>query len=83
MYHGPTDEVLTYFAGQGFQCPERKGVADFLQEITSRKDQKVCASSFLPAAASTISRTWYTEPFVCLLACIVSNWAFRMILNLL
>ena len=22
-------------------CPERKGVADFLQEVTSRKDQKV------------------------------------------
>ncbi|KAL6839179.1 hypothetical protein ACP4OV_031070 [Aristida adscensionis] len=23
----------------GFRCPERKGVADFLQEVTSRKDQ--------------------------------------------
>ncbi len=26
---------------QGFTCPERKGVADFLQEVTSRKDQQV------------------------------------------
>ncbi|KAE8696102.1 Pleiotropic drug resistance protein 1 [Hibiscus syriacus] len=24
----------------GFKCPERKGAADFLQEVTSRKDQK-------------------------------------------
>eukprot|EP00268_Persea_americana_P017565 TRINITY_DN1848_c0_g1_i2.p1 TRINITY_DN1848_c0_g1~~TRINITY_DN1848_c0_g1_i2.p1 ORF type:complete len:1048 (+),score=151.55 TRINITY_DN1848_c0_g1_i2:75-3146(+) len=24
----------------GFKCPERKGVADFLQEVTSRKDQQ-------------------------------------------
>ncbi|KAF6165763.1 hypothetical protein GIB67_012660 [Kingdonia uniflora] len=23
----------------GFKCPDRKGVADFLQEVTSRKDQ--------------------------------------------
>ncbi|MED6179317.1 ABC transporter G member 40, partial [Stylosanthes scabra] len=23
----------------GFKCPERKGVADFLQEVTSKKDQ--------------------------------------------
>ncbi|KAL8509831.1 hypothetical protein ACS0TY_016888 [Phlomoides rotata] len=24
----------------GFKCPERKGVADFLQEVTSKKDQQ-------------------------------------------
>jgi hypothetical protein len=28
-----------FFAGLGFSIPERKGVADFLQEVTSRKDQ--------------------------------------------
>ena len=26
---------------QGFACPERKGIADFLQEVTSRRDQEV------------------------------------------
>lgn len=41
MYHGPRDNVLEFFREQGFECPERKGVADFLQEVTSRKDQKV------------------------------------------
>ncbi|CAH8313801.1 unnamed protein product [Eruca vesicaria subsp. sativa] len=39
VYHGPRGEVLNFFEDCGFQCPERKGVADFLQEVISRKDQ--------------------------------------------
>nr|XP_043619394.1 pleiotropic drug resistance protein 3-like [Erigeron canadensis] len=39
IYHGPRSDVLEYFEGFGFRCPERKGVADFLQEVVSRKDQ--------------------------------------------
>ncbi|XP_024532454.1 pleiotropic drug resistance protein 1 isoform X2 [Selaginella moellendorffii] len=39
VYHGPRELVLEFFESQGFKCPERKGVADFLQEVTSRKDQ--------------------------------------------
>ncbi|VVB11045.1 unnamed protein product [Arabis nemorensis] len=39
VYHGPRDEVLKFFKECGFRCPERKGVADFLQEVISRKDQ--------------------------------------------
>ncbi|KAJ0870671.1 putative ABC-type sulfate transporter [Helianthus annuus] len=39
VYHGPRSNVLEYFEGLGFTCPERKGVADFLQEVVSRKDQ--------------------------------------------
>ena len=41
VYHGPVTEVAQYFANMGFHCPERKGVADFLQEVTSKKDQAV------------------------------------------
>ncbi|EEE69495.1 hypothetical protein OsJ_28930 [Oryza sativa Japonica Group] len=40
VYNGPRDHVLEFFQSIGFKCPERKGVADFLQEVTSRKDQK-------------------------------------------
>ncbi|CAM6122577.1 unnamed protein product [Calypogeia fissa] len=40
VYQGPRDLVLDFFASMGFKCPERKGVADFLQEVTSRKDQE-------------------------------------------
>ncbi|KAI3810519.1 hypothetical protein L1987_20135 [Smallanthus sonchifolius] len=39
VYHGPRSNVLEYFEGLGFKCPERKGVADFLQEVVSKKDQ--------------------------------------------
>ncbi|KAK7377262.1 hypothetical protein VNO80_02684 [Phaseolus coccineus] len=39
VYQGPRENVLEFFESMGFKCPERKGVADFLQEVTSRKDQ--------------------------------------------
>ncbi|KAL8118558.1 hypothetical protein AgCh_016181 [Apium graveolens] len=40
VYQGPRENVLEFFESMGFRCPERKGVADFLQEVTSKKDQK-------------------------------------------
>uniref|UniRef100_A0A7N0UI28 ABC transporter domain-containing protein n=1 Tax=Kalanchoe fedtschenkoi TaxID=63787 RepID=A0A7N0UI28_KALFE len=39
VYHGPCSQVLSYFEDCGFRCPERKGAADFLQEVISKKDQ--------------------------------------------
>jgi ABC-type multidrug transport system ATPase subunit len=33
VYQGPREHVLEFFDGIGFKCPERKGVADFLQEV--------------------------------------------------
>ncbi|GAA0142444.1 ATP-binding cassette [Lithospermum erythrorhizon] len=40
VYQGPREHVIEFFESVGFRCPERKGVADFLQEVTSMKDQK-------------------------------------------
>ncbi|KAL6214464.1 hypothetical protein ACLB2K_013898 [Fragaria x ananassa] len=40
VYQGPREHVLGFFESMGFRCSERKGVADFLQEVTSRKDQE-------------------------------------------
>ncbi|CAA2949075.1 ABC transporter G family member 36-like [Olea europaea subsp. europaea] len=40
VYQGPREHVLEFFESCGFKCPERKGTADFLQEVTSRKDQE-------------------------------------------
>ncbi|KAK0605972.1 hypothetical protein LWI29_032716 [Acer saccharum] len=34
VYHGPRSYIRKFFEECGFCCPERKGVADFLQEIT-------------------------------------------------
>ncbi|KAA8545299.1 hypothetical protein F0562_020083 [Nyssa sinensis] len=39
VYHGPRSHILEFFEDCGFRCPGRKGVADFLQEVISRKDQ--------------------------------------------
>lgn len=34
VYQGPRENVLEFFESMGFKCPERKGVADFLQEVS-------------------------------------------------
>ncbi|GAX74480.1 hypothetical protein CEUSTIGMA_g1929.t1 [Chlamydomonas eustigma] len=39
IYHGPRTEIPSFFNNIGFHIPERKETADFLQEVTSRKDQ--------------------------------------------
>jgi len=33
VYHGHREDVLDFFESMGFRCPDRKGVADFLQEV--------------------------------------------------
>nr|XP_023894172.1 ABC transporter G family member 32 isoform X1 [Quercus suber]XP_023894173.1 ABC transporter G family member 32 isoform X2 [Quercus suber] len=40
VYQGSRDAALDFFTFMGFSCPERKNVADFLQEVTSKKDQE-------------------------------------------
>lgn len=37
VYQGPREHVLDFFESTGFKCPERKGVADFLQEVIELK----------------------------------------------
>ncbi|TVU33825.1 hypothetical protein EJB05_15634, partial [Eragrostis curvula] len=40
VYQGSKENVLEFFESLGFNCPQRKAVADFLLEVTSRKDQQ-------------------------------------------
>ncbi|GLT50495.1 hypothetical protein SLA2020_239780 [Shorea laevis] len=40
VYQGPGEHILEFFECCGFKCTERKETADFLQEVTSRKDQE-------------------------------------------
>ncbi|KAK8998889.1 hypothetical protein V6N11_070068 [Hibiscus sabdariffa] len=39
VYHGPRTYICKFFENCGFRCLERKGIADFIQEVISRKDQ--------------------------------------------
>lgn len=34
VYQGPRQHILEFFESCGFRCPERKGTADFLQEVS-------------------------------------------------
>lgn len=43
VYHGPREHVVEFFENCGFKCPERKGTADFLQEVVVRYS-KACNS---------------------------------------
>jgi ABC-type multidrug transport system ATPase subunit len=47
VYQGPRENVLGFFEHMGFKCPDRKGVADFLQEVSINK-------AFLHATSTTI-----------------------------
>jgi hypothetical protein len=40
VYLGPRERILEFFETLGFKLPPRKGIADFLQEVTSKKDQE-------------------------------------------
>ncbi|KAJ8551971.1 hypothetical protein K7X08_028414 [Anisodus acutangulus] len=40
VYQGLRENVLEFFEYMGFRCPEKKGIADFLVEVTSKKDQE-------------------------------------------
>ena len=41
VYQGPREFVLDFFESCGFVCPERKGTADFLQEVRSDRNTPI------------------------------------------
>lgn len=53
VYQGPRECVLEFFEHMGFKCPERKGVADFLQEVIT--------SFEISPSLSIFSSVWYDE----------------------
>jgi len=46
VYHGPRRLILDFFENCGFRCPERKGIADFLQEVSGSAMEKVHCDVF-------------------------------------
>ncbi|XP_020575756.1 pleiotropic drug resistance protein 3-like [Phalaenopsis equestris] len=55
IYQGPRELILDFFEDCGFRCPQKKGIAEFLHEVISEKDQeqywhqKEMAYSFITA----------------------------------
>lgn len=44
VYQGPRENVLDFFLSCGFKCPERKGTADFLQEVNIHNGMTLTSS---------------------------------------
>ncbi|KAM0939679.1 putative ABC-type sulfate transporter [Dioscorea sansibarensis] len=63
VYQGPREHVLDFFDFMGFRCPERKGIADFLQEVTSKKDQDKYWFNVNQQPFSYISAPEFAESF--------------------
>ncbi len=47
VYHGPRGHVLEFFESCGFKCPDRKGIADFLQEVGTNLPSSLESTHFL------------------------------------
>ena len=47
VYHGAREGVLSFFSNLGFQMPPRKGIAEYLEELVSPKDQAVSSGTLL------------------------------------
>jgi ABC-type multidrug transport system ATPase subunit len=47
VYHGPRVHVLEFFESCGFKCPDRKGIADFLQEVGTNLPSSLESTHFL------------------------------------
>lgn len=55
VFHGPREEVVPFFESMHFFVPERKAVSDFLQEVTSKKDQKVRQTQWLQCICVSVA----------------------------
>jgi len=80
VYHGPREQILPFFESQGMHCPPRKADSDFLQEVTSRKDQQVgdcpqykeSKTKKSPKKKKKPTRTrWSLQP-CCIISCLVA-----------
>lgn len=40
VFHGPREEILPFFQSLSIECPPRRGVPDFLQDVTLPSDQE-------------------------------------------
>ena len=44
VYQGPREHIVEFFESCGFRCPERKGTADFLQEVCDHHNNHLILS---------------------------------------
>ena len=52
IYHGPRDQVASYFENLGYVCPEHMDIADFLQELPTREGRRFISDNFLASGGA-------------------------------
>jgi ABC-type multidrug transport system ATPase subunit len=58
VFLGPREKIFNFFEGLGFKLPPRKGIADFLQEVSiSFSCSRLSASTSLTSHLANISST--------------------------
>lgn len=63
VYQGPKEHALQFFGRCGFRCPERKAIADFLQEVISQKDQEQYWTNDTGSPYQYVSVNQFAEKF--------------------
>lgn len=65
VYQGPRENVLEFFERLGFECPKRKAVADFLQEVCFHLPQlwKPCWNQIRVSKLYSISYSFWKFPY--------------------
>jgi ABC-type multidrug transport system ATPase subunit len=55
VYHGPIGHVADFFESCGFKSPERKGIADFLQEVIVISHHRISMLCEIPPLGAKVS----------------------------
>lgn len=58
IYHGPRDQIVSYFEQLGYRCPDMVDEADFLQELPTPEGRKYIVKPVVPHTSSGLARAW-------------------------
>eukprot|EP00891_Asterochloris_glomerata_P003325 jgi/Astpho2/3325/fgenesh1_pm.00054_%23_6_t len=70
VFHGPRQEILPYFSTVGFQPPERKNPADFVQEALEDAEQKPPADLQKSGLDPLVRRKYALGPWAVFKVCL-------------
>lgn len=63
VYHGPRENVLPYFSSIGFDCPDDRDIADFIQEVTTEARTIYQTRPNAPSSEEALAKAWLASPY--------------------
>lgn len=58
IYHGPRDQIMSYFENLGYTCPDHVDEADFLQELPTSEGKRYITSPNAPSTPAALAEAW-------------------------